>query len=43
MDRRMLDSLFSILLIIGALLGIALCGFAWMVWWLFSHIDFTWR
>jgi hypothetical protein len=43
MDGRIFDGLIHGLLMIGAAIGVALCGAVWFLWWLFHHLTFSWR
>jgi hypothetical protein len=38
----MFDGVFTALLVIGAILGAALCGLGWLAYWLWCHIDIVW-
>lgn len=38
----MFDGMLAGLLIIGAILGVALCGLVWLAYWLWCHIDIVW-
>ena len=38
----MFDGLVTGILIVGVLIGIALCGLAWLAWWVLSHLSVQW-
>lgn len=42
MGPGMFDGLVSGLLIMGAVMGIALCALAWGLYWLCSHLSLSW-
>lgn len=41
-DSHMFDHLLATLIVIGVAIGIGLCGLAWFLFWLFSHIHWNW-
>lgn len=42
MDGRMFDGIINGLLLMGVAMGVALCGLAWALFWLFSHVSIRW-
>jgi hypothetical protein len=38
----MFDGIFTALLVLGAIIGAALCGLGWLAYWLWCHIDIVW-
>lgn len=42
MDGRMFDGMINALLLIGAAIGVGLCGLTWLIYWLFSHVAIRW-
>lgn len=38
----MFDGIFTAILLIGAILGIAVAGLGWFLYWLWCHIDIVW-
>lgn len=42
MGPGMFDGLVTGLLVMGAAIGIAMCGIVWFAIWLFSHVSIHW-